>query len=141
MLKTKKLESTYVLEKLKNEKGILVLAHPLGGIGEPRIDRDKFRERLFRFINCGLKGLECVYSLYNNEEQTFLINLAKDNNLIISGGSDYHGKNKKVAIGELSSDENQNYNHINLMNYIKRWGAFFKNIFKEIKKIILKKIF
>lgn len=119
-LETKKLESTFVLEKLRNEKGILVLAHPLGGIGEVRIDRDKFKERLNRFIDCGLKGLECVYSLYNDEEQNFLMDLAKKNNLIISGGSDYHGKNKKVAIGELSCDDNDNYNHITLMNYIKR---------------------
>ena len=119
-LETKKLESTFVLEKLKNEKGILVLAHPLGGIGEVRIDRDKFKERLTRFIGYGLKGLECVYSLYNNEEQTFLMDLAKENNLIISGGSDYHGKNKKVSIGELSSDNNDNYKYITLTNYIKR---------------------
>lgn len=119
-LETKKLESTFVLEKLKNEKGILVLAHPLGGIGEVRIDRDKFKDRLTRFIDLGLKGLECVYSLYNSEEQNFLMDLAKENNLIISGGSDYHGTNKKVSIGELSSDGNKNYEFINLIDYIKR---------------------
>ncbi|MCR5308321.1 MAG: PHP domain-containing protein [bacterium] len=119
-LTTKKVESEYVLDKLKNEKGILILAHPLGGIGEVRIDRDKFVDRLNRFINHGLKGLECIYSLYDKEEQDYLLNLAKENNLIISGGSDYHGKNKKVSIGELSKDNNTNYLAINLMEYIKR---------------------
>jgi len=119
-LETKKLESTYVLEKLKNEKGILILAHPLGGIGEVRIDREKFLDRVSRFKSCGLKGLECVYSLYNSEEQGFLIKTAQKNNLIISGGSDYHGLNKNVKIGELSSDNNNNYEYINLISYIKR---------------------
>ena len=119
-LETKKLESTFVLEKLRNEKGILILAHPLGGIGETRIDREKFLDRVSRFKSCGLKGLECVYSLYNSEEQEFLIKTAKKDNLIISGGSDYHGLNKNVKIGELSSDNNNNYEYINLISYIKR---------------------
>ena len=119
-LETKKLDSIYVLDKLKNEKGILVLAHPLGGIGEVRIDKEKFIDRLNRFKSHGLKGLECVYSLYNSEEQKFLIDNAKRNNLIISGGSDYHGLNKKVQIGELSCDNNNNYEYITLKNYIQK---------------------
>ena len=119
-LETKKLDSIYVLNKLKNEKGILVLAHPLGGIGEVRIDKEKFIDRLNRFKSHGLKGLECVYSLYNSEEQKFLIDNAKRNNLIISGGSDYHGLNKKVQIGELSCDNNTNYEYITLKNYIQK---------------------
>jgi len=58
--------------------------------------------------------------MYNNYEQQFLLNLAKNNNLIISGGSDYHGKNKKVQLGTLSADNNKNYEYINLMDFIKR---------------------
>ena len=119
-LDTKKIESIYVLNKLKNEKGILVFAHPLGGIGEPRVDKVVFIDRIKRFVDAGLKGLECIYSLYNDSEQKFLLDIAEANNLIISGGSDYHGLNKKVSIGELSSDNNSNYECINLMDYIKR---------------------
>ena len=119
-LKSTKLESTYVLNKLKDEEGILVLAHSLGGIGEKRIDREKVVDRINRFMECGLKGLECIYSLYDNDEQQFLLDIARKNNLIISGGSDYHGKNKKVSIAELSKDDNTNYKYINLMNYIKK---------------------
>ena len=119
-LKTTKLESTYVLNKLKDEDGILVLAHSLGGIGEKRIEKDKVVDRINRFMAFGLKGLECIYSLYDDEEQKFLLDIANKNNLIITGGSDYHGKNKKVGIAELSKDNNSNYKYINLMNYIKR---------------------
>lgn len=119
-LMAKKLTSEYVIKSLKDEDGILVLAHPLGGIGEKRVDPDTLRERLNRFIEYGIKGIECCYSLYNDEEQRFLIELAEENNLIISGGSDYHGKNKKVELGTLSSDDNDNYRFINLMSFIKR---------------------
>ncbi len=119
-LETKKISSEYVIRKLKDEKGILILAHPLGGIGEKRVDSEQLIERLNRFIGYGIKGLECCYSMYNNYEQQFLLNLAKNNNLIISGGSDYHGKNKKVQLGTLSADNNKNYEYINLMDFIKR---------------------
>ena len=34
----------------------------------------------------------------------FLKELAEKNNLLISAGSDYHGTNKRVAIGELNKD-------------------------------------
>lgn len=54
-------------------------------------------------MECGLSGLECYYSLYNQEEQEYLLSQAKRYNLLISGGSDYHGKNKTVQIGELSN--------------------------------------
>lgn len=119
-LMTKKLTSEYVIKSLKNEDGILVFAHPLGGIGEPRVDSETLKERLSRFIEYGIKGIECCYSLYNDEEQRFLIELAEENNLIISGGSDYHGKNKKVQLGTLSADDNNNSRFINLMDFIKR---------------------
>ena len=50
-----------------------------------------------------IEGLECYYSRYNQEEINFLITCAEKNNLIISGGSDYHGTNKTVEIGKLSA--------------------------------------
>jgi predicted metal-dependent phosphoesterase TrpH len=50
----------------------------------------------------GIQGLECYYSRYSKEEIEFLIDCAKKNNLLISGGSDYHGKNKTVKIGTLN---------------------------------------
>lgn len=119
-LQTKKIESMYVIDRLKDEKGILVLAHPFGGIGEPRVDNFILNDRINRFVEAGLKGLECCYSMYNSDEQKYLLDIALEKNLIISGGSDYHGLNKKVSISELSSDNNLNYQLITLMDYIKR---------------------
>lgn len=118
-LKTKKLSSEFVIKKLKDEKGILILAHPFGGIGEKRVEKQRLNERINRFKKYGIKGIECCYSMYNSEEQQYLIEMAKMFDLIITGGSDYHGKNKKVNIGELSIDNNTQYEHVNLMDHIK----------------------
>ncbi len=83
--------------------GIPVWAHPLGGINERRLTEEEFEGRLKLLINEGLKGLECWYSLYNEDEVEFLIKTAEKYDILISGGSDYHGKNKKVAPGELNN--------------------------------------
>lgn len=99
--------------KFSAKEGISVLlsanatpiwAHPLGGEGEIHIGKEVFLERLEVMKNLGIKGLECYYSRYSKKEIEFLLEQAKNNNLLISGGSDYHGKNKTVKIGALSID-------------------------------------
>lgn len=99
-----KLDAVYTLQQINTSSAISVWAHPLGGVGEKRIDKTVFEKRLQTFVNAGLKGLECYYSLYSTEEQEYLVELAKKHNLLISAGSDYHGTNKTVKIGELSNN-------------------------------------
>lgn len=42
-----------------------------------------------------MDGVECFYTTFNEEQTNYLISFARDNNLLISGRSDYHGLNKK----------------------------------------------
>ncbi|MDO5305171.1 MAG: PHP domain-containing protein [bacterium] len=111
----KKYLDTCVVPKTKfsTEEGISTLlranatpiwAHPLGGEGEVHIEKEVFLKRLETMKSLGIKGLECCYSRYSKEEIDFLLEQAKINDLLISGGSDYHGKNKTVKIGNLSVD-------------------------------------
>lgn len=47
-----------------------------------------------------IDGIECYYSNFTNEQTKELIEYCKNNNLYISGGSDYHGSRKpKIDIG------------------------------------------
>ena len=85
--------------------GIPVWAHPLGGEGETHLSREEFLPRLKTMIKNGIKGLECYYSRYTIEESEFLVQCALENNLLISGGSDWHGTNKTVPIGRLNTDD------------------------------------
>lgn len=84
--------------------GIPVWAHPLGGEGEEHDTEDIFLSKLEKMIDYGIKGLECYYSRYSQIEAEFLAKIAEKNNLLISGGSDYHGTNKDIPLGKLSHD-------------------------------------
>lgn len=93
------------IDAIVTSGGIPVWAHPLGGEGEKHIAQEKFMPRLEKMIAYGIKGLECYYSRYTLEEVKFLINCANSNNLLISGGSDYHGTNKEnIQLAKLNVD-------------------------------------
>ena len=83
------------IEVLVDAGAIPIWAHPLGGEGERHFTKEEFLPRLELMKTFGIKGLECYYSRYNKEEINLLKRLAKENGLLMSGGSDYHGNNKK----------------------------------------------
>lgn len=87
---------------IKISGGIPVWAHPLGGEGEEHLGKDEFLPRLKTMIECGIQGLECYYSRYSDSEIEFLKDCANKNGLHITGGSDYHGTNKTVILGQLN---------------------------------------
>ena len=80
---------------------IPVWAHPLGGEGEDHLAPHEFQSLAHRLVSYGIKGMECYYSRYNEEEIAFLLQQANALSLAVSGGSDYHGENKTVLLGEL----------------------------------------
>lgn len=89
---------------IKAAGGIPVWAHPLGGEGERHLSKEEFLPKLETMKTYGIQGLECYYSRYGMKEIEFLVNCAESNDLIVTGGSDYHGKNKTVPIGKLNSE-------------------------------------
>ena len=90
------------VDTLKSAGAIPVWAHPLGGEGEKHSKKEEFLLKLDTMIKAGIKGLECYYSRYNDFEIKFLVDCAKENNLLISGGSDYHGLNKDIPLLKLN---------------------------------------
>lgn len=70
--------------------GIAVLAHPvLYHLGAAQMT--KLMEYL---CDNGIQALEAIYSTYSMGEEIQMRNLASRYNLLISGGSDFHGENK-----------------------------------------------
>ena len=63
--------------------GIPLLAHPLSVH-----DLDV---RLNELIRAGLRGLEAYYGEYDDPTRERLARLASSRNLLVTGGSDYHG--------------------------------------------------
>ena len=106
------------INTIKEAGGISVWAHPLGGEGEVHINENEFLQRLEKMKHYGIKGLECYYSRYNDDESAFLAEYAKNNALLISGGSDYHGSNKDIPLGRLnSSGKNIDASKITILNF------------------------
>ena len=86
---------------IKSSGGVAIWAHPLGGENEIHMNREELEEKLGVLQGIGIEGLECFYSRYDEDEIAMLLDIAESRGLLVSGGSDFHGKNKNVEIGEL----------------------------------------
>lgn len=76
--------------------GIPVLAHPF----QYRMDDALLRELIEYCMSFGLRGMECRYSGYDEEQVAYLEALAGEYGLVKTGGSDFHGSNKPhIALG------------------------------------------
>lgn len=85
------------ISRIHEAGGLAFLAHPLI---YPYDNENKIEEIEKILINYNLDGLECEYPLFNNDERNSLKELAKKYNKYMSGGTDYHAKNKpNINIG------------------------------------------
>ena len=78
------------IKSILKAKGVPVFAHPiLCRFGDDRLD-----EFVGRLKSAGLVGIEAVYSTYERRDETQIKELSKKYDLLVSGGSDFHGANK-----------------------------------------------
>lgn len=76
---------------IKSSGGIPVLAHPYS------LNRD---DLIPIFVDSGLMGIEVYYPEHTHSMINFYLGLAKKFNLLVTGGSDYHGDAKPhIQIG------------------------------------------
>ena len=93
-----------VIEMVHQSGGLAFLAHTFAY--SPNIASE-----LQNIIdNYALDGLECFYTTFTREQSNYLVNLCKEQNLFMSGGSDFHGTRKVnhnlgVGRGNLNIDE------------------------------------
>ncbi|MFA5345100.1 MAG: PHP domain-containing protein [Candidatus Omnitrophota bacterium] len=81
------------IEFIKDAGGVSVLAHPYA------LKNDGL---ILEFVKLGLRGLEVYYPEHSQGMVNFYLELAKKNNLLVTGGSDCHGKAKsEVRIGSV----------------------------------------
>jgi hypothetical protein len=89
-----------VAEILENN-GIPVFAHPVyedrGGM---------FEKTAAALVEMGVKGIEVFHTDHEAEDTAKYLEYAKRNNLVITGGSDFHGANKEdAALGRPPVDD------------------------------------
>ena len=100
---SKGLQYQECLELITNSGGIPVLAHPKS----LELSENEFLILLKEMISCGLKGIEVYHSSHSKEEMDYYLEIAKQYGLLISGGSDFHGKTVKPDI-ELGTGKDNN---------------------------------
>ena len=117
--KTKELNKRLSYEEcihlIKQSGGIPILAHPIS-LG---MEDDKFRKLIQDMKSCGLEGIEAYHSNHSYELMKYYEQVAKDSNLYISAGSDYHGPFKKPGV-ELGSGKDNNLN-IRKLSLVKKF--------------------
>lgn len=80
-----------IINLVHNCGGIIFLAHPYQ---YKFTDTEAFLDKIYS--ENSFDGIECFYTTFSNKQSDYLVEFAKERNLMISGGSDYHGTNKKL---------------------------------------------
>ena len=76
--------------------GLAVLAHPI----LYHLNTEVLQRLIDDLKEPGLDAIEAIYSTYTPGEERLMREMATKNNLLISGGSDFHGENKpSIRIG------------------------------------------
>jgi len=102
-VKKELLNADETINMIKAAGGVAVLAHPF----RYRLSADTINSLVKEFKNAGLAGIEVYYPTHTKSERKFARELADKYNLLHSGGSDFHGKNKpdiQLGIGRGNLD-------------------------------------
>lgn len=95
-----------LIDLIHSAGGLVFLAHPYQYKFD---DTEIFLDKIYNENN--LDGVECFYTNFSKKQIQYLIDFAQKRNLLISGGSDYHGLNKKqhdlgIGKGNLNISDN-----------------------------------
>ena len=87
----KRLSPEEGIQLIKEAGGIAVLAHPfmIDSIGE-----NEMEELILKLKQMGIGGIEVLYPTHTVQQTLQLKTIAEKYNLLITGGSDFHGKQK-----------------------------------------------
>ncbi len=85
----------YILDIIIKSNGIPILAHP------GMLRNEFFQFFINKAIKNGLMGIEAYYPRHSEKQVSYFKKIAKENDLVITGGSDFHGVIKPdINIGD-----------------------------------------
>ena len=100
--KTEYVRPEEAIEGIKKSGGIPILAHPTYGDGDNMILGKEMEDRVLYLLDFGLEGLEAFYSGFTDKMIKENLGYGEKYNLYITAGSDYHGRNKLVILGDTN---------------------------------------
>ena len=83
------------IEIIHSAGGVAILAHPM----RYGLSHHMITQLVMSLSRAGIDAIEAIYYSHSLEDERFLRGLALSEKLLISGGSDYHGKNRNVELG------------------------------------------
>ena len=101
--KSNKMSYEESIDLILRSEGIPVLAHPKS----LELSDSELIVLIEKLKACGLRGIEVYHSSHTKEERELFMKIANKYGLLVSGGSDYHGKSVKPEI-ELGRGTNNN---------------------------------
>ncbi len=97
-----RVEAAIAVELILSAGGIPILAHP--GLLDV-VDFDAYEYLISELVPMGLKGVEVYYPNHSAEETDYFAELAEKFDLLVSGGSDFHGAiNPEIQLGTGKGD-------------------------------------
>ena len=75
-----------IVSLVHNTGGVAVFAHPT----KYKMTMSKLRGFVAAFVNCGGDAIEVSYPGVNSDQQAQLLRIAKQHQLAVSAGSDFH---------------------------------------------------
>jgi predicted metal-dependent phosphoesterase TrpH len=94
-VQVRRLDVFETIKFIKSIGAVAVLAHPFLNLNEAQL-----REFLPRAIECGLDGMETLYSDYDENTTATAVRIAREFGIKESGGSDFHGGRKPdISLG------------------------------------------
>ncbi|MBN1499998.1 MAG: PHP domain-containing protein [Spirochaetes bacterium] len=87
----KKLSFSEGIKLIGGAGGIPVLAHP----GSLHLEDEEYIIKLNEFVNTGLRGVEAYASMHSRRQVRFFEKTALERNLLVTGGSDFHGDRRE----------------------------------------------
>ena len=97
------LPTAQAVRDLSSMNVLTVLAHPMG----MRLEMPALHALIRSLKQCGLRGVECFHPSANARTARELERIARQEQLLVTGGSDYHGDaGSTVRVGRLPSGWN-----------------------------------
>lgn len=111
-LDKRRLSSKESVRQITEAGGIAVIAHPK----QMKLSEEELTKEFGRLVDEGLGGIEAYNSCQDRQEAEIYKKIAQRFNLIVTGGSDFHGANKPgVELGWMGDGVEQGYDVIEKM--------------------------
>lgn len=103
-------ETKELIEAIHKSGGVAILAHP--GYSQMEVDfvHTEFIDEL---VEQGISGVEAYYTSHTEEETRTYLEYCEKHNLIVTAGSDFHGKFKpSISLGQLGMTDYKIIEHL-----------------------------